>query len=164
MIPWQPTSHGRIEVRPAYGKIPVAPGLHIVGWEVRVWWTGHGGGSCEACKKRVLHRKIKTSTAIRRPDYWLLRHANTDDYVWVPYAHECSSPVPWASRSKWPSEGWQQPHHHPRAFMLRTEMAGVHDANATPILYANAQLAYAGGLELLGVEVPARMHWKSEAR
>ena len=158
MIPWQATSHDRIEVRPAYGTIPVAPGQHIVGWEVRVWHEGPAGlgtGGCNVCKKSCQERRVSETVARKRADFSEL-DAHADGGYWAPYAHECSAPVPWAARSAWPSEGWQQPHHHPNS----TE---PFDSDARPTLYPNAQLAYAAGLELLGIEEPERMHWKPEA-
>jgi hypothetical protein len=120
MIPWRPTSHSRIEVRHVYGIIPVAPGQHIVGWEVRVWHQGYQGqfGACDVCKRLVPGRR-----------------------------HKCSTYVPWR-RGRWPSEGWQQPHHR---------------LSQEPVLYPNAQLAYAAGLELLRIDVPERMHWNPAA-
>lgn len=154
MIPWQATSHDRIEVRPAYGTIPVAPGQHIVGWEVRVWHEGPDAlNVCDTCKRRCNSREISVLAANGRPDAALLKPTHNDGYVWAPYAHECSAPVPWSARSAWLSQGWQQPHHHPNS----TE---PFDSDARPVLYPNAQLAYAAGLELLGIDVPERMHWK----
>lgn len=159
MIPWQDTAETRIQVRKHYGTIPVAPGLHIVGWEVRVWHQGPAGfgeRGCNLCKKRVPEYKKKLSESLRyRPDFACL-DACDDNCMWVPYAHECSSPVPWAARSVWPSEGWQQPHHHPRP---AEDLDDVHDRWATPLLYSSAQLAYCAGLELLGIE-PRQVHWK----
>lgn len=160
MIPWQPTSHDRVQVRPSYGVVPVcAPGLHIVGWEVRVWLGFEPGYlGCNVCGRAVGHRDMLSATASRRPDYSALDPSVRGGYVRVPYAHECSIPVPWAANRR-PCEGWEQLHNHPT---FNDKIDDVYDQRATPVLYTNPQLAYAAGLALLDIDEPVHMHWIPE--
>jgi hypothetical protein len=160
MIPWKATSDSRIQVRPHFAVVPVAaPGMHIVGWEVRVWMTMRADVDCNLCGKTTGLRELRRDLARKRPDYLYLDGCIDNDRVRAPYAHECSLPVPWAA-NRHGAEGWEQPHHHPN---FNAALDICYDERASPTLYSNAQLAYAAGLALLEIDEPERMHWNPAA-
>jgi hypothetical protein len=156
---WMATSEPRVQVRPQHGRIPIATRKSIIGWQVRVWWPGVLWRlGCNLCYKHVGHREVHTETAMRRPDFDALRPSSSDGFTWVPYAHECSSKVPWATGITRTRPGWEWPHHHPAFDKSANE---PYDARATPILFATAQLAYAAGLRLLNIDNPRHQHWQA---
>jgi hypothetical protein len=144
---WQPTAHPHIELRPAYGVVPVSgPRPTITGWRVRVWREVDyaadpvGVERCPVCEKTCAMK------------------ANGD-----PRKHRCAIPVPWINRSWRDGAGFLEPHTHPprrtenvRALNGRIiEAAEEHvDERAEPVLHGTRQLGYAAGLRLLGAEGP----------
>jgi hypothetical protein len=147
---WQSTAHPYIELRPAYGVVPVSGRRPtIVGWRVRVWREVDyaadpvGVERCPMCEKTCAMK------------------ANGD-----PSKHRCAVPVPWINRSWRDGAGYLEPHTHPirrppiSSGFLRTgsDPGEEHaDMRAEPVLYSTRQGAYAAGLRLLGAEGP--MSW-----
>ncbi len=53
---WQPTAHPHIELRPAYGVVPVSgPRPTITGWRVRVPWNASIDGTLPGYQEPHTH-------------------------------------------------------------------------------------------------------------
>jgi hypothetical protein len=104
---------------------------------------------------------MRLKTAQKRPDYTVTVPSANDGFVWMPYAHECSSKVPWNASINPGLPVYQEPHTHPLRIPDQAPLTGslvrgeeYVDMRAEPILWATRQAAYAAGLRLLGASRP----------